>query len=169
MSWLVINPNFSCGMLSFVVALGFCEGDGDFEKVGLVAMILGSVLYTVILAQPYTAWRLRRLSKIEIALKLSPLHNGSPCPDRERSLQLIGQRGGSLRFHVPQRLADEESDIRSEVGVSRDVSICACLCGLICAKKTKFIQQSFIKMKIWAIDKHENDYRPTFIIKENMK
>lgn len=78
----MINPNFSCGMLSFVVALGFCEGEGEpaFEKVGLVTMILASVLYTVLLAQPYTAWRLRRLSKIEIALALSPLHNGSPHP-----------------------------------------------------------------------------------------
>ena len=52
LSWLVINPNFSCGMLSFVVALGFCEGEGEpaFEKVGLVTMILASVLYTVLLA-----------------------------------------------------------------------------------------------------------------------
>ena len=55
MSWLVINPNFSCGMLAFVVALGFCEGDDEpgrqpFERVGFVTMILGSVLYTVLLA-----------------------------------------------------------------------------------------------------------------------
>ena len=29
--------------------------------------------------------------------------------------------------------------------------------------------RAFIKLKIWAIDKHENEYRPTFINKENMK
>ena len=52
---------------------------------------------------------------------------------------------------------------------SRDVSICACLCGFVCAKKSRFITKAFVALKLWGIEKHKNGYRQALIMKERLK